>query len=153
MIGRLTGYEFETITSSRCSVENDCERLFIQRLIEYFLQSDDAKKPYNLSNYNSDNVLSLIVSNTDVSEITLHDFMASNNQYQFKTLKGINVYRYLEDPDGYITALVEENYEANKTMLRHAQVILNQVKKDYEKLKRNIQHPIWKKAEMIPCHS
>lgn len=144
----LTGDDFKGIVSAqgRTSLTTECEKLFGQRITEYFLNSEDAKKPYNLSGYNINDVLSLIVSNANVSEMTLFDLTKS---YNFIIPEKINEFCCLEDLDGYISELVEKSYDVNKTKLRHAQVILHQMKKDYKKLQKNTQHPIWKKAEMV----
>lgn len=145
----LTGGDFEGIVSEqgRTSLEQECKKLFNYHITEHFLSSDDAKKPYNLSNYDTNDVLSLIVAGTDVSEMTLYE-LALEKSCDFRLPERINEYRYLEDQDGYAMELVERGYEANRAKLRHMNVTLEQMKKDYEKLKRNIQHPIWKKAEL-----
>lgn len=145
----LTGGDFEGIVCEQrhTSLEQECKKLFDYRITEHFLSSDDAKKPYNLSNYDINDVLSLIVAGTDVSEMTLYE-LALKKSCDFRLPESINKYRYLEDQDGYVMELVERGYDANRTKLRYMNVTLKQMKKDYKKLKRNIQHPIWKKAEL-----
>lgn len=76
----------------------------------------------------------------------LYDLTKSCN---FDISEKINEFRYLEDANDYVNELVVKNYDSNKKQLRQKQAILCQMKEDYEKLKRNISHPIWKKAEMV----
>lgn len=142
--------DFHEIVSGqgRASLERECQTLFNQNITEYFLHSDDAKKPYNLSNYNKNDVFKLIVAGTDVAGMTLYE-LAQAKSCEFKLPERINEYRYLEDPDGYMMELVEKGYNGNKEKLRHMKVTLEQIIKDYWKLKKNIQHPIWKKAELV----
>lgn len=150
MLNCLTDGDFKGIVSERecASLNQECKTLFNHHITEYFLNSDDAKKPYNLSNYDMNIVLSLIVAGTDVSKMTLYELVLAKS-CEFKLPESINKYRYLEDRDGYVMELVERGYDANRACLRHLKVTLEQIKKDYGKLKRNLQHPIWKKAELV----
>lgn len=150
MLNCLTGGDFKEIVSEVgiASLVEECKTLFNRHITEYFLNSCDAKNPYNLSDYDKDGVLSLIVSGADVAEMTLYELVQAKS-CEFKLPERINEYRYLEDPEGYTMELVKEGYDANRTMLRYMKTILEQMKKDYGKLKRNIQHPIWKKAELV----
>ena len=146
----LTDDDFHEIVSEQgcASLDKECKTLFNQRITEYFLNSDDAKKPYNLSNYHKNDVFKLIVAGTDVAEMTLYELVQAKS-CEFKLPERINEYRYLEDQDEYMMELVEKGYNANKEKLRHMKVTLEQIIKDYWKLRKNIQHPIWKRAELV----
>lgn len=147
MLSRLTDGDFQGIvgTQGRTAWTKECEDLFRQRITEYFLNSEDSKKPYNPSGYRIDSVFSLIVSHVNVAEMTLYDLTKSCN---FDISEKINEFRYLEDANDYVNKLVVKSYDFNKKQLRQKQAILCQMKEDYEKLKKNISHPIWKKEEM-----
>lgn len=136
---KISGEQKRTVWTRKC------EELFRQRITEHFLNSEDKKKPYNLYDYTMDDVFSLIVSQVNVAEMTLYDLTKSCN---FNISERINEFRYLEDVDGYVDELVIRNYESNIGRIRQKQVILCQMKKDYEKLKKDTSHPIWKKAEI-----